>query len=112
MDQDEFRDHVLSGQRDDYVSERALEYLSGLPVSVRESEGMGDPARGTGHTLISISLSGSNDFSEDELEARVRDRLVDGNRDIRKLNVTDGDDVATGILIISADYGYEAVAEF
>lgn len=111
MDRQEFEDHVLSGAKDDYVSDEALNFLAGLPKRVRESEGMDDPMQGSDHMLFSRSLGRKNDFLSAELEDLVRDALTDGNRDIQKLNLRENGQVAEEIVIVSADFGYKAVAD-
>lgn len=113
MNRTDFEEHVKNGRADDYVAPAALEFMAkNLPIEVSDSRGMGDPRRDVDKTLVSRSFPTENTLSDEELKTKVQELLIDGNRDIQKRNVVKGGTVVKRILVLSADYGFEAISMF
>ena len=111
MKEDEFRSHILDGPKDEYVSEEALEYLRELvEYTVIERSAMEkDQIEQT--ECISVALSGFIDnYTDADLIDLVKEKLCDGNRDIQKYQLRDGEKIPTQIEIWRHGSGYSAFA--
>lgn len=106
----EFRNHIMSGNKDDNVSNEALSYFkNNATYSVIDKRATADKHKNQSK-IINVSLTGQ-EYSDDELEERVKRKLTDGKRDIQKRDLMFGNKIPTKIEIWRHGSGYSAFAE-
>lgn len=111
MNQSDFEADVFSGNRDDYVSEAVLEFLketADFRVIERSALDKGDVDQ---TEFVSVALPESADnYSDEELISEVKEKMTDGQRDVQKYQLRDGDDAPTVVEIWRHGSGYSAFA--
>lgn len=111
MDRQAFEDYVLSGSRDEYVSDDALAYFrenAEFRVIHRSALEKGEIEQ---RPFVSVALPESTDnWSDGEVLDEVKEKMVDGMRDVQKCNLRDDGGVANTVEIWIHGSGYSAFA--
>ena len=106
----EFKKYIMSGNKDDYVSNEALSYLKRNAKYYVVNKSALDASGENMSKIISISTSGQ-EYDDGELIENVQEKLTDGMRDIQKRDLIFDDNTPTKIAIWRHGSGYSAFAE-
>ena len=105
----EFKKYIMSGNKDDYVSNEALSYLKQNATYYVNKSAL-DKSNENMSKIISISTTGQ-EYDDRELIENVQEKLTDGMRDIQKRDLIFDNNVPTKIAIWRHGSGYSAFAE-
>lgn len=112
MDRKEFVNKVLTGNRDDYVSDEVLEFFEDTASFRVEDKSALEKDEISQTEFVSVAfLESADNFSDEELIDRVRNKLTGENSsDIQKYQLRDGGRAPNTVSIWRHGNGYSAFA--